>query len=345
MTRRPGPCSIRPNVGTSGGRRRPQGHRSNGKHKGALLKDLLEFLASIGGFGRPETIEPLRGLSNRNFAVVIHDEVFVVRMASKRADRLGISREAELEALCLAQEAGIGPEVLHYALPEGHMITRWLPAQEIGQRPERYREPDVLRSAVRTVKRIHALPAIEHTFDPIDRIRRAFRLAAEHDVSLPDGTDRALGRLDAVEDARGALRPEDTALCHNDLFAGNLLDADPVRVIDWEFSGMGDVFFDLATLGVATDEFAPLSGEHRSIILTEYFGDETVENRRRLDDMVFVVRLHVVAWGLTHHVLGTPAHGWEGFTFLGFATELLRQLVADVPKREAARPARPLGSP
>jgi hypothetical protein len=29
-------------------------------------------------------------------------------------------------------------------------------------------------------------------------------------------------------------------------------------------------------------------------------------------------------------VLGTPEHGWEGFTFLGFATELLTQLIAEL---------------
>ena len=46
--------------------------------------------------------------------------------------------------------------------------------------------------------------------------------------------------------------------------------------------------------------------------------------------MIFVVRLHVVAWGLTHHVLGTPEHGWEGFTFLGFATELLDGLISEL---------------
>jgi hypothetical protein len=93
---------------------------------------------------------------------------------------------------------------------------------------------------------------------------------------------------------------------------------------------MGDVFFDLATLVVATDESAPLPDAQRRIILDEYFGADAPEHRRRLDDMVFVVRLHVVAWGLSHHALETPEHGWEGFTFLGFATELLEQLIAEL---------------
>jgi len=294
------------------------------------MRDLLTFLGSVSGFGEPESIEPLRGLSNRNFAIVVDDEVFVVRLASAHAKSLGISREAEAEALRLAGEAGIGPDVLHYILPEGHMIARWLPAQEIGQTPETYREPDVLRLIVRTVKRIHGLPDIDHSFDPVDRIRRAFQLVAERDIPLPDGSGRVLRRLDDIEAERGALRPEHYALCHNDLFAGNILGSGPVRVIDWEFAGMGDIFFDLATLVVACDESSPLGDEPRSIILDEYFGETSKEDRRRLDDMVFVVRLHVVAWGITHHVLGTLEQGWEGFTFLGFATDLLEQLTGEL---------------
>lgn len=91
---------------------------------------------------------------------------------------------------------------------------------------------------------------------------------------------------------------------------------------------MGDVFFDLAaTLLVACDETPPLPDACRRAILGEYFGGERPEHRRRLDDMVLVVQLHVVAWGFAHYAFGTPAHGWEGFTFLGFATELLTEIM------------------
>jgi len=294
------------------------------------VQNALEVLSQIEGFEHSDRIESLRGLSNRVWLIVLGDEEYVFRLASPHADRLGIDREVEADVLRLAHEAGLGPEVVRHVLPEGHLITRKISAEPFSETPERYREPDVLRSIVRTVRRVHALPAIGHTFDPFARIRSSFERAAGRSVQLPAGSDRILRRLDEIEAARGPLEPPYLALCHNDLFAGNLLDADPIRLIDWEFAGMGDIFFDLATLVVATDESAPLPDEQRRVILDEYFGTEALEHRRRLDDMVFVVRLHVVAWGLTHHVLGTPEHGWEGFTFLGFATELLEQLITEL---------------
>jgi thiamine kinase-like enzyme len=290
----------------------------------------LEVLAGIGGFEHPDRIEPLRGLSNRVFLLTVAGEEYVFRLASANAERLGISREAESLVLRLAGEADIGPEVVRHVLPEGHLITRKISATPFSDIPARYREHDVLRSVTRTVRRVHALPAIDHTFDPFERIRASFGRARDRDIALPNGTDRILRRLDEIEAARGPLRSPHRALCHNDLFAGNILDADPIRLIDWEFAGMGDVFFDLATLAVAPDESAPLPQSCRDAILEGYFGVVDAGRRRRLDDMIFVARLHVVAWGLTHHVLGTPELGWEGFAFLGFATELLEQLVSEL---------------
>jgi thiamine kinase-like enzyme len=291
------------------------------------LSELHDFLQSIGFPIDDEAPQPLRGLSNRNYLVRSGGADYVVRLAGTGASHFGIDREAEAQALELAFVAGLGAEVVHYALPEGHLVTRAIPAEEIGQSPERYREPKSLRRITRAVKRIHELPPIEHRFDPIDRIRVAFRRAAGHDTPLPAGCERVFARLDEVERRRGELLPAHTALCHNDLFAGNILDSDPVRIVDWEFAGMGDIFFDLATLAVACDEVDPLPDDLIDVILRAYFGDVDGTHAQRLKDMVFVVQLHVVAWGLTHHVLGTPAQGWEGFTFLGFATDLLDHLV------------------
>lgn len=295
------------------------------------MQRALEVLSRIGGFERPDRIEPARGLSNRVFFLTVAGEEYVFRLASPHAGRLGISRQAEERALRLAREAGIGPDVVRYVQPEGHLLTRRIEGRPFADVPERYREPDTLRSIVQVVQRVHALPPVDHAFDPFARIRASFARAADRDVPLPAESDRILDRLAAVETARGRLAAPERVFCHNDLFAGNVLDTEPIRLIDWEFAGMGDAFFDLATLAVATDESAPLPREARRVILREYFGRVDPACERRLDDMIFVVRLHVVAWGLTHHVLGTPdSNGWPGFTFLGFATELLDQLLTEL---------------
>ena len=79
--------------------------------------------------------------------------------------------------------------------------------------------------------------------------------------------------------------------------------------------------------GVACDEFDPLPDEQSEIIVDAFLSRATDAHRQRIRDMIFIVRMHNVAWGLPYLLLGTEEHGWEGFTFLGFATELIEHLL------------------
>ena len=291
------------------------------------MLDLHDFLASVGF--RIDEADPRlqRGLSNRNYRVHSDGVEYIVRLATRGASDLGIDREAEASALRSAFDAGLGAEIVHYALPEGHMIAKAIDAPSISENPECYRDPQALRHFTQVMKRIHGLPPVDHVFDPIQRVRDATRRSAERGVELPRSLDDLLARLDEVEARRGDVLPEQWALCHNDLFGGNILDGDPIRVIDWEFVGMGDIFFDLATLAIACDEFDPRPDERSEIIVDAYFGGASDTHMQRIRDMIFVVQMHNVSWGLTHHLLGTEEHGWEGFTFLGFAIELIEHLL------------------
>ena len=70
-----------------------------------------------------------------------------------------------------------------------------------------------------------------------------------------------------VERARGSFaeRP-----CHNDLLNANFIDdGRRIRIVDWEYAGMGDVFFDLANFSV-NHGFGP---DERAALLSAYVGD------------------------------------------------------------------------
>jgi len=290
------------------------------------LLDLYDFLASVDFVIDEADSRLMRGLSNHNYRVHADGVEYIVRLASPGARELGIDRETEASALRWAFDAGFGAEIVHYSLPEGHMIAKAIDAPSISENPECYRDPQALRRFTEVMKRIHDLPAVDHVFDPIQRVRTTTRRAIERGVELPRGLDDLLARLKEVESRRGTVPPEHWALCHNDLFAGNILLSEPIRIIDWEFVGMGDIFFDLATLALACDEFDPRTDERSEIIVDAYFGGVSDTHMQRIRDMIFVVQMHNIAWGLTHHLLGTDEHGWEGFTFFGFATELIEHL-------------------
>ena len=65
--------------------------------------------------------------------------------------------------------------------------------------------------------------------------------------------------------------------CHNDLLGANLLhDGQRIQIVDWEYSGMGDRYFDLGNFAV-NNELGP---DDEEVLLTRYF-DEPATDRRR----------------------------------------------------------------
>jgi thiamine kinase-like enzyme len=100
-----------------------------------------------------------------------------------------------------------------------------------------------------------------------------------------------------VERARGAV-PERP--CHNDLLTSNLIDdGTRIRIVDWEYAGMGDVFFDLANFAVNNGLPAPDTAE----FLHAYYGTVTAEQERALTLMRFMSDFREAMWGVVQQAL------------------------------------------
>ncbi|MGZ8688752.1 MAG: LPS biosynthesis choline kinase, partial [Gaiellaceae bacterium] len=63
--------------------------------------------------GRRAAVEVLGGgITNHNFKVTLDDGVFVLRIAGRDTELLGIDRNVEHEASLAAAAVGVGPEVV-----------------------------------------------------------------------------------------------------------------------------------------------------------------------------------------------------------------------------------------
>ena len=121
--------------------------------------------------------------------------------------------------------------------------------------------------------------------------------------------------------------------CHNDLLNANFIDdGDRIRIVDWEYAGMGDVFFDLANFAINHE----LDAEGRQALLAAYFGDVGPAHERALELMRFMSDFREAMWGVVQSVVSQLE-----FDFTGYATEHFERL-----ERTAAEPefAAALGS-
>jgi thiamine kinase-like enzyme len=239
------------------------------------------------------------GITNRNFMIEAGDEVFVLRLAGKDTDLLGIDREAECEAGRAAAAAGVGPEVYAWLPLHSCLITRFVSGSHVPE-ADLQRE-DVLTSVVGSVRAFHACPPIDAEF-PVFRIVESYgRIATERGVSVPRDYEAAHEVAERIE-AAFAHAPMPQVPCHNDLLNANFLrDGDHVWIVDYEYAGMGDAFFDLGNLSVNNG----LTPETQEILLRLYFGKVRDVHRARLALMQLMSDFREAMWAVVQQGIST----------------------------------------
>lgn len=255
------------------------------------VEAVLRDVAALGG--RAVTVAPLPGgLTNRNYRVEVDGESFVVRVAGADTELLGIDRDREDACSREAARVGIGPEVVAYLPEHQALVTRFLPGKVLTD--EDVKKPEVLRRVADTLRRCHAAPVTEHLgrFSVFETVWSYEALARERNVPLPASLPDALARFRRIEtEARG---DEPPCLCHNDLLPSNLIDDGAVIwLIDWDYGGMGDRFFDLGNLTVNL-QFDP---QQEAALLEAYLGEARPDDLRRLRLMRLASDLREATWG------------------------------------------------
>ena len=217
--------------------------------------------------GRDVTAEVLSlGITNRNFKVEVSGEAFVVRLPGRNTELLGIDRATEREAAAAAAAAGVAPEVFAYVPERRALITRFVEADPLP--PEDLERDDVLEAVVRSLRAIHAMPPLRTVFDPFEIVRDYRRIAIDGGVPIPEAYDEALVAADAIRSAFEK-SPMPACSCHNDLLNANLLMRDGrVVIVDYDYAGVGDRFFDLGNLAINNG----MSEDAQRRLLERYFG-------------------------------------------------------------------------
>lgn len=246
-------------------------------------------------------VEPLGGgITNRNAVVSVRSLAprrFVARVPGERTELLGIDRANEAEAAFRAAEIGIGPPVLGVLDGYGTLVTELVPGGHL--------EPGAfvarLDEVVRLLHRFHGSGPLAGAF-PIHRVVEWHaRDAAARGVRLPAAWPE-LHELSSRIERSFAPTDGDLVPCHNDLLPGNVLFADErTWLLDFEYAGMNDRFFDLANLSVNCG-LDPAADER---LLTLYFGEVDDARRAKLAAMKVMSELREGMWAVVQQAIST----------------------------------------
>ena len=291
--------------------------------RGELRDDLVRAMQKVPELaGRELVLTALSGgITNRNFLVTIAgaDDRYVIRLAGNDTHLLGISREVEHAATVAAAGVGVGPEVTAFIRPEGYLVTRFIEGSPVSD--EAVHQPKTLERVAASLRRIHDGPPIPGLFVPL-RIVEAYRaLAAARGVPIPHKYElaAAIGRRIELACLAAPLEPRP---CHNDLLNANFIDdGTRIRIVDWEYAGMGDPFFDLGNFSINHE----LTADEDAHLLEAYDGGAPQPARLgRLTLMRVVSDFREAMWGVLQQGISTL-----DVDFVAYAGEHFDRLLAN----------------
>jgi thiamine kinase-like enzyme len=229
-----------------------------------LLDRLVPLLGSVDA--QPEPLEG--GNTNRNYRARLGGRDYVLRLPGRDTELLGIDRDAESEAATAAARLGIAPEVAARLEDPPCLVTAFAP----GRQPDEQdvADPALLRRLARTLAVLHdSGERVAARFDSFRIVERYAETIRARGGTVPEDYARASACAGRIEAALSGPEHE-PVLCHNDLLAGNLLvDGEGLQIVDWEYAGMGDRYFDLGNLAVNNGLDAGAEEE----LLAAYFGE------------------------------------------------------------------------
>jgi thiamine kinase-like enzyme len=230
------------------------------------------------------------GITNLNYRIDTRGESFVLRLAGEGTDRLGIDRRVERAAHEAAASIGLAPEVVYFLEPEGYLVTRFLAGRPI--EAEAIGRPEMIRRVAEGLRAFHGLPPIPGRFSPFQVVRDYAAEARALGVRFPPSFARLAHTMDEIE---ASLPKAEARPCHNDLLNANFLESDGrVYILDWEYAGMGDAYFDLANFSRHHD-FSP---EQDAVLLEAHDGQASLARLARLRLMRVTSDMREAMWGL-----------------------------------------------
>ena len=231
-------------------------------------------------------IEKLGGLSSENYKVSYNNNDYFVKICI--ADYLHTDRINELSILNKVSKINLAPNIYYFSNKSGNMITSWID----GSMPslDDFNSSNFLNMLSNSLKSLYNLKC-EKQFNPFNDIRKRIEICKDLNLPLPKSINILLEFLTYLEYKLN--KSPLIGLCHNDLNASNIiLTSNKLYFVDYEYSSMGDIFFDLATISWFFSE------KSRKDLLKFYFGEYNPKDYEKLLDFIFIVKFYNASWSL-----------------------------------------------
>jgi thiamine kinase-like enzyme len=256
------------------------------------VEQVIQQLSGYSRFAKLGVFPLSGGITNKNFRASLFGNSYVISIGGQSTRQLGIDRKAEFYNMRVAHQFGVGPAALFQGrnvLIHRFVEGRVLKAREITCKSTQNR-------FVNLIQRCHRIPVakVRGHFCVFENVEHLMREGDRLGARLPENSAWIMCQHSRIKKAL-SMHSIPTVFCHNDLVPENIIcSGEKMMLIDWEYSGCGDRYFDL---GMVADYHQLNDNEGREL-LGAYFGKVTDGSLARLHLMRTMSALRDAAWSL-----------------------------------------------
>ena len=258
------------------------------------------------------------GVTNKNYKMTVNPKTDAVRIAGTGTENY-IDRKKEFANVTQMAAIGVAPKIYFSDVDTGFQISEFIEGSTLTAEDIR-KSSSLLRAAAKLMQRCHSSGAVfTSVFDPVEKIRVNLSLLEENAYQdfFPDWEQN----IRYFEELAGKRARADITLCpcHNDTLAGNFIgDENSLRMIDWEYSGMNDPFYDLACFAMENQ----LDEQSEQQMLNAYTDHQMTDTLYvRYYENKFLTALYWSVWSCLQIVFGKGQefyynYGMERYRYL-----------------------------
>jgi len=223
------------------------------------------------------TIQPLSGgLTNRNYKVMVNGTPYFVRVPGESTELLAVDRKNEYFNSLAAAESGVGPRVVFHIPDMNVMVLEFLTGQTMSRAS--LNAAGMPARIAKAIKQLHSGPRFLKDFNMFRLTEYYLSLCDQRQITIPDGFRSRLGEVEKIEKALETY-PVSIVPCNNDLLAENYIeDGTQLRIIDYEYSGNNDPYFELGN----TCQEQQYNDDQIKEVCQAYFGETSAARLARL---------------------------------------------------------------
>lgn len=211
------------------------------------------------------------GMSNYTYVFSVGEKKYTFRIPGKNAEKF-VNRVVEKDNIELVRSLELNNDTVFLDVESGYKIAQYIEGQPLSE----LNPLDYLQEASAVLHKVHNMgKASNHDYDPLKRLAYYESHLDEYDYKHDQRYLDLKAKWYDLKDRY--MDQERLTLSHGDSQISNFLVTDNgLRLMDWEFTGNNDPFYDIACFG--NNDFA-----HAEALLPVYLGKTpTTEDFNRL---------------------------------------------------------------